>query len=565
LRDTLRRKLEMTETPKTVASLHRSASTWYIAKGDQEAAIRHTLLAGDLDQACDMAETVLLDALSTEDMLRMERLLGPLPEEIVRKRPILLAIRARLVGGRIGWEAAVPMLEDARGLVERSPMARSSEPGKVAAGLIDTFFAPARFFSGDIPGALHHAERSMEALRGRLAYGVGWGTFFAGVSKYLMGNPDGSQKVMAHALEGSQSSDGGFVASFALLGYAVTQLLAGRLAESEHAASSMLAIETSAGREFGVAWASYFLGVVAYETNRLDDAIEHFERVLGGRPSASALALRDTLLGAALARQALGHNAEADAMLDQAHDYVHQVDNVGFLPYINSLRARLALMRGDLAEAALWLEVTPHPLPTGPMIFLEVPPLTAARSLLSRTDHPDPEAALALLREVEARCRAEHNERYAVSVLALQALALARLGRKSAAHERLAGALDQGRRGGFVRSFVDLGPPMVALLQDHVAHGPAAAMVDRLLAAFAGGELGTTGEAGLAEPLTQRELEVLPLLQKRLTDREIAQALGISVLTVKRHTGNLYAKLDSPGRREAVRKAVSLGLLPPED
>jgi LuxR family maltose regulon positive regulatory protein len=564
LRDTLRRKLEITETPEAVALLHRSASAWYAANGFPEAAIRHAALAGDSDRAGDLAETMILDALSAEDMLLMERLLGLLPDQVVRQRPILLAVQARLIGGRVGWEAAAAVLHEAQRLVDRSPTAGSSEAGRIASGLIDTFFAPARFFAGDVAGALQHAERSVETLGGRLAYSAGWGTFFAAVCEHILGNPGASRKILSRALESREASGDGFVASFALFGYAVTHLLAGRLTESDRAASAMLAIESAAGREFGVAWASYFLGVVAYETNRLADAVEHFERGLTVRRSTSALALRDTFLGAALAKQALGRTSEAVAFLDQAQEYVLQSDNVTFLPYLHSLRARLALMRGDPVEAAGWLEITPHPLPPGPMVFLEVPPLTAARALVFDPNRPDPKAALDLLSEVEARCRAQHNERYAVPVLALQALAWSRLGRTSLAHERLGDALESGRRGGFVRSFVDLGPPMVALLQDHAAHGPAAAMVDRLLAAFAGGEPGQAGEAVLAEPLTQRELEVLPLLQKRLTNHEIAQALGISVLTVKRHTGNLYAKLEAPGRREAVRKAVSLGLLPPE-
>ena len=53
------------------------------------------------------------------------------------------------------------------------------------------------------------------------------------------------------------------------------------------------------------------------------------------------------------------------------------------------------------------------------------------------------------------------------------------------------------------------------------------------------------------------------MLQRRYSNAEIARELGISVLTVKRHTGSLYAKLQVSGRKDAVRRAASLGLLPP--
>jgi ATP/maltotriose-dependent transcriptional regulator MalT len=52
------------------------------------------------------------------------------------------------------------------------------------------------------------------------------------------------------------------------------------------------------------------------------------------------------------------------------------------------------------------------------------------------------------------------------------------------------------------------------------------------------------------------------LLAERLSNKEIAQTLLISPLTVKTHAGSIYSKLGVAGRREAIRKARVLGLLP---
>jgi LuxR family maltose regulon positive regulatory protein len=65
----------------------------------------------------------------------------------------------------------------------------------------------------------------------------------------------------------------------------------------------------------------------------------------------------------------------------------------------------------------------------------------------------------------------------------------------------------------------------------------------------------------LVEPLTEREREILAFLALRWSDKEIAQALVISLLTVKKHTRNIYQKLQVSSRREAVAKALRLGLL----
>ncbi len=62
--------------------------------------------------------------------------------------------------------------------------------------------------------------------------------------------------------------------------------------------------------------------------------------------------------------------------------------------------------------------------------------------------------------------------------------------------------------------------------------------------------------------LTNREIDVLLLLAERLTDKEIAERLVLSLLTVKKHTQRIYRKLGVHNRRgSAVVQARRLGLI----
>jgi ATP/maltotriose-dependent transcriptional regulator MalT len=69
-------------------------------------------------------------------------------------------------------------------------------------------------------------------------------------------------------------------------------------------------------------------------------------------------------------------------------------------------------------------------------------------------------------------------------------------------------------------------------------------------------------QAGTESTLSERELEVLALLAKGKTNAEAAEALYISVGTVKSHSANIYRKLEAKNRTEAVARARALGLLP---
>lgn len=69
------------------------------------------------------------------------------------------------------------------------------------------------------------------------------------------------------------------------------------------------------------------------------------------------------------------------------------------------------------------------------------------------------------------------------------------------------------------------------------------------------------GPALPAEPLSERELDVLALAATGQTNREIAHALYVSVGTVKSHTHNIYRKLGVRNRTEAIARARTLALV----
>jgi len=66
------------------------------------------------------------------------------------------------------------------------------------------------------------------------------------------------------------------------------------------------------------------------------------------------------------------------------------------------------------------------------------------------------------------------------------------------------------------------------------------------------------------KPLARRELEVLRLVARGKTNREIARELGLSALTVKTHVQRVIAKLGVSDRTQAAVRAAELGLLAPE-
>ena len=68
-----------------------------------------------------------------------------------------------------------------------------------------------------------------------------------------------------------------------------------------------------------------------------------------------------------------------------------------------------------------------------------------------------------------------------------------------------------------------------------------------------------------SERLTGREQEVLALLARGLTNRQIADSLTISEKTVSVHVSNMLSKLGLASRTQAALYAARIGLVPPDD
>jgi LuxR family maltose regulon positive regulatory protein len=153
--------------------------------------------------------------------------------------------------------------------------------------------------------------------------------------------------------------------------------------------------------------------------------------------------------------------------------------------------------------------------------------------------------------------------------LTLIALAQQALGNRQAALDSLGQALALAEPQGYVRLFVDEGQPMAELLGIAISHHISPDYASKLLSAFPRDVPGAisidkerkTSTQLLAEPLSEREIEVLRLMAEGYKYQEIAERLVVSINTVRHHTRNVYGKLNVNNRTQAIGRAKELNLL----
>ena len=296
------------------------------------------------------------------------------------------------------------------------------------------------------------------------------------------------------------------------------------------------------------------LARIFYAWNDLEAAEQHAQQGLRLARQYDRAIDRFILGEVLLARLALARRdvAGAAAMLAETEQSVRRHSFVQRMPEVAAAQVLTLLRQDDLARAA-------HLARTYDL------PLSRARVHLAERN---PAAALAVLEPYRRRVveRAWADER--LKTMILQVLAIRALGERGKAVDLLDEALALAEPGGFIRIFIDEGAPMAHLLHEALSQGVHREYVRQLLAAFPvdGSGEGTppmTPGRGtpLAEPLSRRELEVLPLIAEGLTNQEIAATLYLSLHTVKAHARNIYAKLGVSSRTQAVARGRELGLL----
>jgi LuxR family maltose regulon positive regulatory protein len=317
------------------------------------------------------------------------------------------------------------------------------------------------------------------------------------------------------------------------------------------------------------------LARLLYERNELTAALDHATRgVMLCRQLAFTPPLATGLAVVAWIRQAHGDAAGALAAIGEAGQAGLSPQVISLLNPVPAQQARLLLAQGDVRAAAHWTTAAGLSPDDEPVYPQETAYLVLARVLLAQAD---PDRALTLLQRLLDAATSQGRTGSIIEIQALRALALAAQGDHANALGALTEALTLAGRHGYVRVLADEGAPMHALLTQLSAARPARQHAARRIdPGYLAALLRTCGQAdavtprrraadappGLAEPLTDRELEVLRLLAAGKSNQRIAHDLVVALDTVKKHVTHVLGKLGAANRTEAVARARQFGLIP---
>jgi LuxR family transcriptional regulator, maltose regulon positive regulatory protein len=545
--DLLQQRLLQSESIEAT-ELHLRASQWYEANGLELEAFHHATAANDTARALYLIEGEGLPLYFRGEAIPVRQWLESLPEAEFKARPALWVTYAAVLTltGRLQYnieeilQAAETALQDAV----------YNDKTQDLFGQIAAIRAMLAVPQNLVETIITQSRRALELLHPDNAPMRTTTTWTLGYAYQVQGNRTAAREAYTKTIAQSQKS-----------GNLMTEIAAttcvGQIQETENqahqAAESFQRILQLVGDPPWPAAceACVGLGRIHYQWNDLETAERYGQQ---GLVLAQQLENVDTpaACGVLLARIQLaqGKTERALTTLAEAEQYVQQHHFNHWLGEITAVRIQTHLHEGNLAAAVQLAQS--HDLP-----------LSHARVHLAQNE---PTAALAQLEL--ARQQAETNDwpDKRLQVLILQALAYQAAGESEPVAQTLGEALALAAPGGLLRMFVDEGAPMATLLREVVKQDLGSKFTERLLTAFESNALPLdesqqASSHPLIEPLSERELEILQLIEQGLSNREIGERLYLALNTIKGHNRKLYNKLQVQRRTEAIARARELGLL----
>jgi LuxR family maltose regulon positive regulatory protein len=578
----------LTEDPDLVPQLHRRASDWYASRGLVADAVRHALVGEDFPRAAFLVEEALPEVRRARQDSLMLSWARALPGSVVRRSPVLsiMAGWARMMTGDLdGMESC---LDDADAALEAGTHDEDlaatwadTEDLRTAPAVIRIYRASLAQARGDVDGTVRHARAALDLAGPEDHFVRGGAGGFLGLAAWAAGDIEEAIATFSDAL-GSLHAAGNLVDELdATVNLADMWVAAGRPGRARRLYEQGLATATGGGEPYPRATADLHVGLAELdrELDDLTSAEAHLEtaRVLGERGSITENRHRWPVAMAQV-RAARGDYETAMRLLEEAAALYRHGFYPDFRP-IEAMKARFQISTGDLDSATSWARERGLGADDDPDYLHEYELLTLARLLLAQSragQRPDRLGDTASLTAVHALLERLHDAssdtgRHGslLEIRMLQALAHHASGYRDTALGVLGQALsDTPEPESHARMYLDEGAPMLDLLHHAAAttsgeeHSAMVRSWARRLLDHARAQADRPGaQPPLADPLSQREIDVLRLLDSELTGPQIAAALYVSLNTLRTHTKRIFTKLDVKTRAAAVRSAHEHGLI----
>jgi len=280
LRDALRQHAARIFTPGQIAASHRRAARWFMSKGLIEEALHHAITIQDFGLAAEAVESGFIEALNREDRASLDRWLGLFPSSFVEDHAGLLCIRtvAEQMAWRLEEMSRTTMLLKRH--LEDNPAPQTTLPVSLLKGTALCMESILAYLTNRMEMSETLATRALPLLPLSVPYIRGGAMTFYSLSSQAIGKAFLAEPAVVAEYESLPDRTSTYAVRL-LMGVVCSALQDGRLGSAHHFATVMREKAEQGAFFLMLGWAHFWLGLIHFEWNEMEEAREHFEAVTG--------------------------------------------------------------------------------------------------------------------------------------------------------------------------------------------------------------------------------------------------------------------------------------------
>ena len=555
--------------PDVINTLHKRASKWFEENGFTEEAINHALSAEDVERAADLIEAAAVPTLVNAELTTLKGWAKKIPAEVLNRRAYILICLAWIhnIYGEIN--KVEPVLHQ----VEATLKARRDAYNEQNRNDISAHVALLRSYNYSpfytnkpedvetqrklILDAKSFLRTDNPTLQSTIELVLGWTYAFSG--KWI-----DAKDAFMNAFVMGEISNNHIVALSGAFNYVDILMIEGHLQEAFKLNKDIVEKYLAKYGEKFLSLGFVYIAMtkIYFELNDLNKADYYANECL----RISKLMGNWTMFFHAITKLQIikltkGDVASAKKLMKEDEEAMNNQTFTHFRELlIYTQRATTQLMQKNFKEVAKWSEKF-RADPTKNVPYHINGKILEAKFLIATEKYDEASDILNDVIESAEECKAKG---FLLVALVLKSVLYEKQKETTPALETLNKALAIAAPEGYIRTFINEGKTIADLLNLYLTYyskekdnsvGYATILLRELNKELA------KPEQPVEEPLSDREIEVLRLLSAGYSNKEIADKLFLAVGTIKKHTHQIYQKLNVESRVQAIQTARELNLI----
>ncbi|MCX2743843.1 LuxR C-terminal-related transcriptional regulator [Mangrovivirga sp. M17] len=549
-------KISFENKPEETQSLYSHISEWFADNDMIDEGINYVIESNQYDKAIELIAKFRYDMLNNDRWWQVQRWIDKVPEKIRKTNPELLLAQTLIFENTWELDKIPPIINALEKLLdsELSEIQKSEILYNKGHQQLNVHSDP--------KGAIEFFNKSKNIYTDNTAF-FARRELFLSISLQMSGEIEKALRSIAEM--GKIYKTGTYLYLRTLFAKTIVLLLSGDFKKVKKTVEEFEYFSRDSGFDSIESYSCYLLANISLQMLNIEETIDLLDRGMKFIGKMNYRLYFDSMIMKALCYKIKGEDTLAKETVDNINKLVNQLQNKSFIVYYQSAKARLKWLNdsdNDLLSEIKELNFKTHFMEI--YFFVDVPIITQCKILISSGQTEAMKEGYLRIKEIESYLLSINNGYHYLDISMLKVYYYYKNGKNKKASILAKSIINEANTRNTwwpILEYLIKEPALISILDKSILPSHLIELLPQEIDSFIDIESRISIKQNNDRQISYREQEVLKAVAMGLRNKEIAESLNISEVTVKSHLTNIFRKIDVPNRTSMIKRARELNLI----